>query len=543
MKVGEYIIEETLGSGSFGETCKAKKGNDPICVLKRIQINQKSNKETKPDEKRDIKLEHENIVQVFEVFNIQGHIYIAMELCETGNINDYFMKMKPDVSERFTLMVDMAKAVNFLHSKNIIHCGLKPENILIKNNGDRSVCKVSDFLVSGIKSSREDLYTSYLNSPGYIPPEMQKGLELSSSTDVFTLGLVFFAVSRACILKDSTTKEGLVPGELNNEGKILYLNAVLKKHHQEENGFLESYFKKGESDLGKLLYSMLRPKPEYRPNMEKVLLKTVEAKMSYKHQIEVRKMKEENCMLQTKIQTQCRQLESVNDAKKEVMAENETLQREIETSRNEARQSPNSFKYFMIFMIFGTLVAVMMYRCPIKIGTGMQNSEENQMNDYSTKLKQVADDYNKLKDQLNIEKYKGKMKEDEIKELHDELKNALRTEVNTQRDNTIMIKQTENEKEKLYAEVTKKKNELQTCKHQVKKNEQQIKHLEDDKSKLKDQLKTENYKGKIKEEENMKLHAEVLKKKSELQIYKNQVKNFLGNRLLLLVVLFSLFWL
>ena len=450
MKVGEYIIEETLGSGSFGETCKAKKGNDPICVLKRIKINQKSNKETKPDERRDIKLEHENIVKVFEVFNLEGNIYIAMELCESGNINDYFMKTKPDVSERFTLMVDMAKAVNYLHGKNVIHCGLKPENILIKNNGNRSVCKIGDFLVSRIKSSPEDLFTSCLNSPGYKPPEMQKGLELSSSTDVFTLGLIFFAVFRASILKDSTSKEGLIPGELNNEGNIEYLNARMREQPKEEAFFLESYFKKGESDFGKMLYSMLRPEPDERPNMEKVLLKTVEAETSYEYHIVMTKMKEEKDKLQKEIQTHCNQLEIVqgqlettSDSKREVMADNETLQREAETIRNEAIAYQNevenlqaqlnrprtSFKYTLIFLIFGTLVAVIFLRFQINLGIATQNSKENQMNEYSIKMKQLEEDCNELKDKLKIEKNKVKIYvnrekqiEDENMELHEKLK-------------------------------------------------------------------------------------------------------------------------
>ena len=85
-----------------------------------------------------------------------------MELCEGGDLNEYFIKNRPGIKERYEFMVDTARGVNYLHNQEIIHRDIKPENVLLKHNGDRFVCKISDFGIARIKLYRHDTFNTYI---------------------------------------------------------------------------------------------------------------------------------------------------------------------------------------------------------------------------------------------------------------------------------------------------------------------------------------------------------------------------------------------
>ena len=281
--VREYSILQELGHSSFGTVYKAVKGNEKVCALKKIQA---EDSERTTDEELFLyqkKINHSNVVKVLGLFKHHKDMYIAMELCE-DNLNQHYIKNRPDMKERYSMMVDMAKGVNYLHSKEIIHRDLKPDNILMKYDGNRPVCQISDYQMTYIRSTRSDWYRMYEGNQGYIAPELQEEAELTTATDVFTLGLVLFAAFNSSVLRESKTKESLIPGELNSNGKIEYLNVKLKQEIPNESLFLGFYFKNTDANIGRLLYSMLNNKPTERPEMEAVLLQVIWAQVQNEYQ-------------------------------------------------------------------------------------------------------------------------------------------------------------------------------------------------------------------------------------------------------------------
>ena len=85
-------------------------------------------------------------------------LFIAMEHCELGNLNDYMVNNTVDEGTRIGFMTDMARGVNYLHSKSVVHRDLKPENILLTNKTGKTVCKISDFGISRTKLTKFDRF-------------------------------------------------------------------------------------------------------------------------------------------------------------------------------------------------------------------------------------------------------------------------------------------------------------------------------------------------------------------------------------------------
>ncbi len=205
---GEYTVdtEEILGTGSFGIVHKAKDNTDKEIAAKRIDFTSKTEKKF-PQVARDLQkltsLSHVNIVRIFEVLEEKSTIWVFMELCDHGDLIDYLQGDEASHlvsnSDKFKLMMDIAKGVEYLHSKNIIHRDIKPGNILIA--GFPATAKLSDFDCS--KFFEEDYNSSLMSSnvgtQAFKAPEFYlrtdtNKLEYHRNVDVYAMGLTFLAM-------------------------------------------------------------------------------------------------------------------------------------------------------------------------------------------------------------------------------------------------------------------------------------------------------------------------------------------------------------
>ena len=201
-----------------------------------------------------------------------------MEHCERGDLNDYMVNNTVDETARICFMTDMARGVNYLHSKSIVHRDLKPENILLTNKTGQILCKISDFGISKFKLTTFDKFSTYLGSPAYMAPEITGNTEYSDEVDVYALGHIFFAVYRNAVLENSFGDKSLISGIYNDQGKISFMTDILKKDRPTKDYFTKSYFDNSK-EVGELIYHMLLPKPDQRPEMGEVLERMVEKKV------------------------------------------------------------------------------------------------------------------------------------------------------------------------------------------------------------------------------------------------------------------------
>ncbi len=202
-KVNTNIV---LGKGSFGIVHQAKDKKKKEVAAKRIDFTTKNrNKipEVATDLQKLVSLHHDNIAQIFEVLQETATVWVFMELCNHGDLVDYLQPegASSSVSEHkmLSLMLDIAKGVEYLHSKNVIHRDIKPKNILL--SGTPAVAKLTDFDCS--KFLEEDystsLMTSNVGTQAFKAPEFwlrtdSNRLEYHRNVDIYAMGLTFLAM-------------------------------------------------------------------------------------------------------------------------------------------------------------------------------------------------------------------------------------------------------------------------------------------------------------------------------------------------------------
>lgn len=171
-----YLILHLLGEGSFGSVRAAKvKATGAVRAVKSIL---KGNKRRMAMLKKEIEItkmvDHPNIIKLYEIFEDVTTIYLVMEFCAGGHL---LARVKaegrfPEVAAAATMM-QIFRAVYYLHTMWICHRDLKPENFLILNPDPivSSVLKVTDFGLSCIVKPDEVL-TSFAGTPAYMAPEV-----------------------------------------------------------------------------------------------------------------------------------------------------------------------------------------------------------------------------------------------------------------------------------------------------------------------------------------------------------------------------------
>ncbi len=209
---GDYFLIGVLGRGGMGEVWLARHESlNRRVALKWIQAEHSDSvrrQRFRLEAEAAAKLSHENIVRVFDVGEVDGRPYIAMEYMEGGSLEETILVShgKDGVtisgSERerqeanASLIVTICRAVHYAHQHGVLHRDLKPGNILLDGAG---VPHVADFGLAKLARSDGEfehlsLTGQVLGSPGYMSPEQASGKsrDLTIATDVFSLGAILY---------------------------------------------------------------------------------------------------------------------------------------------------------------------------------------------------------------------------------------------------------------------------------------------------------------------------------------------------------------
>ena len=135
-------------------------------------------------------LSHPNIVSVYDVSKNEAVDFIVMELIDGITLKQYMEKKGPlSWRECLHFAMQIAKALEHAHSRNIIHRDIKPHNVMILKDGS---VKVADFGIARVASAQNTLTKEALGSVHYISPEQAKGARVDNRTDIYSLGVVMY---------------------------------------------------------------------------------------------------------------------------------------------------------------------------------------------------------------------------------------------------------------------------------------------------------------------------------------------------------------
>lgn len=137
------------------------------------------------------KLDHPNVVDVYDVGESEGRHYIVMEYVRGRTLKQLISQRGAlDKKEAVDIMVQLTSAVEHAHENNIIHRDIKPQNVLVKDDG---TVKITDFGIAlahdAVQLTQSD---AVLGSAHYLAPETTRGEPATNQIDIYALGIVFY---------------------------------------------------------------------------------------------------------------------------------------------------------------------------------------------------------------------------------------------------------------------------------------------------------------------------------------------------------------
>jgi TolB-like protein/tRNA A-37 threonylcarbamoyl transferase component Bud32 len=198
-RLGNYEILDEIGRGGMGVIYRARQRHSRrIVAIKRVLSYHVDSHETLVRFRREAQavasLDHPNILPIYEVNESEdGLPFFSMKFAPGGSLHEAESILREDPRKCVQLMAKVARAIEYAHSRGVLHRDLKPGNILLDG---REEPLVSDFGLAKWLDANKDLTKSLtaFGTPGYIAPEQVEGVaaNLTPAADVYSLGAILF---------------------------------------------------------------------------------------------------------------------------------------------------------------------------------------------------------------------------------------------------------------------------------------------------------------------------------------------------------------
>jgi serine/threonine protein kinase len=195
LNFGRFEVIAELGQGAMGRVYRA---HDPILdrsvALKTVSPALLARKDTLKRFEREARaaarLQHPNIVTIYEVGESDGTRYIAMELVDGVELTDVLASSGGyTLEQKVRIMVDVCRGLDFAHKSGVVHRDVKPANIRLAKDG---TVKIVDFGIARIGESDMTQAGIVLGTPSYISPELLQGAPVDPRTDMWAVGVILY---------------------------------------------------------------------------------------------------------------------------------------------------------------------------------------------------------------------------------------------------------------------------------------------------------------------------------------------------------------
>ncbi len=195
LQIPGYRIEEPIGKGGMGVVYKAIQiALDRIVAIKILPAHLAEDHEFvtsfSQEAKTVAKLNHPNIVPVYDFGNHQGTYYLVMQFVEGRTLREMLLSHKPPIEQIASILTQVGAALDYAHSKEVVHRDVKPSNIMLCPDGK---AMIMDFGVAcGSHAGDMSGVWTAVGTPNYMSPEQCKGKKASPRSDQYAMGVTVY---------------------------------------------------------------------------------------------------------------------------------------------------------------------------------------------------------------------------------------------------------------------------------------------------------------------------------------------------------------
>lgn len=196
--IGKYEIRGRLGAGAMGTVLDAL---DPVIerraalkIIPKPAADDAEGQESLARFKREAqaagRLNHPNIVAVYDYGEDADRAWIAMELVEGGTLKQLLDRgERMPVSETLRVMGQMLAGLDYSHKRGVVHRDIKPANLMLTNEGQ---VKIADFGIARIENSSMTQVGTVMGTPAYMAPEQLRGEPVDLRADIWASGVLLY---------------------------------------------------------------------------------------------------------------------------------------------------------------------------------------------------------------------------------------------------------------------------------------------------------------------------------------------------------------
>jgi tRNA A-37 threonylcarbamoyl transferase component Bud32 len=194
-RIGKYVINGRIGKGGMGQVYRGyDEALDREVAVKTLTIQgtleEESRKRFEIEARAAAKLNHPNIVTVFELGQDRGIPYIAMELLPGWDLEGLLRSGESLLmQEKLDIIIQVCRGLQFAHEHHIVHRDIKPSNIRVLDDGS---VKIMDFGIAKLANTHVTRTGMMVGTVHYMCPEQIQGQQVDGRSDVFAVGVILY---------------------------------------------------------------------------------------------------------------------------------------------------------------------------------------------------------------------------------------------------------------------------------------------------------------------------------------------------------------